>query len=332
MYDVITFGSASKDIYLKSKSFFKIADEKFKDGKGICFNFGSKIELEDVIFFSGGGGTNTAATFSKQGLRTAYCGAVGDDWIGKSVIKELEDLKIGNFVTIIKKNKTNVSLILSYPGQDKTILVFRGASDNLNAKDIPWGKIKNTKWFYLAPFSGKLAASTEKLIDFARENKIKVAFNPGYSQLTLPAINRILGKTDVLILNREEASLITKISYEKEKEIFRKLDDVVSGICIMTKGKDGVVVSDGKYLYKAKSLAEKITDSTGAGDSFGSGFVSEFIKTGDVVSSIQMGIANSASNIAKTGAKEGLLKKGEKFKKIKVVKEPCAAGSICKIK
>jgi ribokinase len=332
MYDIVTFGSATQDIYLKSKSFFKIADEKFKEGKGVCFNFGSKVEIEDVEFFSGGGGTNAAATFSRQGFKVAYCGAVGDDYAGLSIIKELENFKTGNLVKIIKKAKTNISLILSYPGQDKTTLVFRGASDKLEIKDIPWEKIKSARWFYMAPFSGKFSKETEKIIDFAKKNKIKVAFNPGYNQLTLPNINRILGKIDVLILNQEEASLIAKVSYKKEKEIFKKLDGIVAGVCIMTKGANGVVVSDGKYLYGANSLAEKITDTIGAGDSFGSGFVSEFIKTGDIISSIQLGIANSASNLQRIGAKEGLLKKGENFKKIKVAKEPCGNESICKIK
>jgi sugar/nucleoside kinase (ribokinase family) len=334
MFDVITFGSASQDIYISSKKFFKIADKKFKEGEGVCFDLGSKIELENVEFFSGGGGTNTAATFSRQGLKAAYCGAVGDDYLGISMIKELENSGIGSFVKTVKEKKTNISFILSYPGQDKTVLVFRGASDSFDVKDIPWEKIKNAKWFYLAPFSGKLARLTEKIIDFAKKNNIKVAMNPGYSQLVMPdyELKRILGKIDVLILNQEEAALITKVDYKKEKEIFRKLDDIVPGICIMTKGKDGAVASDGKYFYSAGTFAKKINDNIGAGDAMGSGFVAEFIKTGDIVTAMQFGLANAAANLREAGAKEGLLKKGEEFRKIEVKKKLCGEKSACKIK
>ena len=83
MYDIITFGSAAQDIHVKSKLFKILKDEKdFVTGEGLCLALGSKIEVEDIIFSSGGGGTNTAATFAKQGFKTAYCGAIGADISG----------------------------------------------------------------------------------------------------------------------------------------------------------------------------------------------------------------------------------------------------------
>ena len=331
-YDIITFGAASEDIYLKSKKFFPVSDKYFQTGKGLCFNAGSKIEIEDVFLCSGGGGTNSAATFANQGFSVAYCGMIGYDYFGNSIVRELEDLKVStSLIRKNKKEKTNVSVILTYPGEDKTVLVYRGASDSFGKNDILWREIKDAKWFYMAPSSGKLGELTEYIIDFAKKNKIKIAFNPGYNQLKLPpkTLKRILNKIDILILNQEEASLITKIPFNNEQEIFKKLDALTKGICIMTKGPEGAVVSDGKYLYRANSLKAKLVDSTGAGDSFGSGFVSGFIKTGKIVYAIQLAMANSVSNIKEFGAKEGLLLASQGFKKVKVTKTSCGLSNIC---
>ncbi len=342
IYDVITFGSATQDIYVKSKKFSPVAKKSFAAGRGICFPAGSKIEVEDILLSSGGGGTNTAATFTKQGLKTAWCGRVGDDSFGNLIIKELGNLKIDTtFISKTKDKLTNTSVFLAYPGKDRTILVYRGASDSLGKNDIPWSKIKNAKWFYLAPFAGNFVALTEKMVNFAKKNKIKVALNPGYNQLTLPRKNleRILAKVDILILNREEASLLTKIPYQKEKAIFKKLDELVHGICIMTKGGQGVVVSDGRYLYRAPSLYPEIVasglkfiDSTGAGDAFGSGFVVGMIQKNNIVFAIQLAMANSGYVITKWGAKNGLLKKGRRWPKTKVTKELCLENGLCQIK
>jgi fructokinase len=324
-YDVITFGSATQDIYLKSKKFSPLANKVFKTGRSIFLPAATKIKMDDIAFSTGGGGTNAAATFVRQGLRTAYCGLVGNDHFGKLAIEDLKKLKIDtSLIQKTNKKPTNASVVLSHPDGEKTILVYRGAADLLSKKDIPWQKIKKTKWFYLAPFAEQMAGITEDLVDFARENKIKIAINPGYNQLTLPkpTLNRILAKVDILILNKEEASLLTKIPYQKEKIIFRKLDKLVQGICIMTKGADGAVVSDGKHLYQTKALKIKLIDSTGAGDSFGSGFLSGYMKTKNIIFALQLGIANSAFNLKKLGAKEGLLKKGQSFPKIKVKKTP----------
>jgi len=335
MFDIITFGSASQDIFVKSKKFLPVSGEAFTTGQGICLTLGSKIEVEDIFFASGGGGTNTVATFARQGFKVAYCGLVGDDCFGNLIIGELKNLGIDtDFILKTDRKPTNISVFLTYPGKDRTILVYRGASDILEKKDIPWNKVKNTRWFYLAPFSGKITNLTENLIDFAKKNKIKVALNPGYNQLNLPrpVLQRILKKIDILVLNREEASLITKIPYQKEKEIFKKLDKLVKGIAIMTKGGEGVVVSDGKYLYRAKSLGLKMVDGTGAGDAFGSGFVSGIIQKNDIIYAIQLAMANSGYAITKWGAKEGLLKRNQKWPKVKVTREQCGENGLCEVK
>ena len=335
MFDIITFGSATQDIYLKSQKFLPVLGKDFTTGKGICLPLGAKIEVSDVFFTSGGGGTNTAATFANQGFRVAYCGMVGDDNFGNLVLNNLKKYNIDT--SLIKKTKkvsTSTAVILMQPCSDRTILVYRGASDLLAKGDIPWDKVKKTKWVYLAPFGGKLTEITEELVAFAKKNKIKVALNPGYNQLTLPApvLQKILKQIDVLILNREEAALLTKVPYQKEEEIFKKIDKLTSGIVIMTKGKEGVTVSDGKHLYYAKSLGMKLVDGTGAGDAFGSGFVSGLIQKNDIVYAIQLAMANSSFAITKFGAKEGILRKNQPWPKIKVFKENCSANNLCQIK
>ena len=320
MFDIITFGSATHDIFLQSKTFKIIGEKKFITGKGLCLSLGQKIEIKDIYFSTGGGGTNTATTFASQGFKTAYCGLVGDDAAGEEVIKDLKKFKIDTrFVLKTKKKPTNLSVILSSDGQERTILVYRGASEELTKNKVPWSQLK-AKWFYLAPLSGKLCGLFETLVDFAQKNKIKVMANPGNSQLNLPqqTLKRILKKIDILVLNQEEASLLTKISYQQEEEIFKKIDELSPGITIMTKGPAGVVVSDGNYLYQAEPLKVKVVDRTGAGDAFAAGFLSGLIQSGQIVYAIQLGIANSSACLQKIGAKNGLLKKNQKWSKVKV--------------
>lgn len=334
--DIITFGSATWDIFMKTKEFRVLKNKKFATGKGICLGSGSKIDVDDIKFFSGGGGTNTAATFSKQGLKTSYCGMVGNDIPGEKIVKELKCL---NVVTeLIAKTSikaTNTSVILSQGKGDRTILVYRGAAELLRKSDIPWSKIKTAKWLYLAPLSGLLADISRDIVDFGHKNKTKIAFNPGNSQLSLSSgvLKKIIKKVDVLLLNQEEASLLTGIPFKKEKEIFKSIDNLCSGIAVMTKGLEGAVVSDGKYLYRADVLKTKVVDRTGAGDSFASGFISGLIHSkGDIEKAIQLGIANSSFCISGWGAKANLLEKNNKFKKVRVEKELCSKNGLCKTK
>ena len=337
MYDIITFGSAAQDIHIKSKSFKILDDQKdFTTGQGICLPFGSKIDIEDIIFATGGGGTNTAATFAKQGFKTAFCGAIGVDIAGLEIVRELKNLRIDTKFVVKKKEKhTNQSVIISNTGTDRTILVYRGASDMLAKADIAWKKMK-TQWIYLAPFGGLLCDESGDIVDLAKEKNIKIAINPSMQQLSLPQekLKNILSKVDILFMNKEEAAFLTKIPFDKESEIFKKLDELCPGVAVMTKGGDGVVVSDGKYLYSAVPHSDRnIVDTTGAGDSFASGFLSDYIRSnGDIEKAIQLGLANSEANLALIGAKTGLLSKGAEFKRAEVKKQLCTDNNLCVVK
>jgi len=349
MYDIITFGSAAQDIHVKSKAFKILKDPSagsgqaetiFSTGEGICLALGSKIDVEDITYTTGGGGTNTAATFAKQGFRTAFCGAIGVDVSGLEIVRELKHLRIDTRFVVKKKEKhTNHSVIISNTGEDRTILVYRGASDVLKKEDIKWNKIKNTKWIYLAPLgtpkpNGEGGAGLfGDIVNFARERNIKIAVNPSKQQLSLPPeeLKNILSKVDILFLNQEEASFLTKIPFADEHKIFKKIDEICTGIAVMTKGGDGVVASDGKYIYSAVPDPErKIVDTTGAGDSFAAGFLSDFIRyNGDIEKAIQLGLGNSEANLSQVGAKTGLLEKNSKFVRVPVTKQLCTENNLC---
>lgn len=308
MFDIITFGSATLDIEILMPKESIRADRKCVAGKAYYFNLGSKIDTKDMYFGFGGGGVNVATTFKKQGFKVAYCGMVGDDIPGKEIVEYLNNL--GVETNLIKKSKlknTNNSIILDNPREDRTVLVYRGASELLSQEDLPDNL--QAKWFYLAPLSGKLSQLTEEIVSIAKNNNIKTAVNFGNCQLRMSKtkLKKILENTDVLILNKEEASVLTGINYKHEEKIIQKLIETHPGINILTKGKDGVVVTENNKIYEAKNSKTKVVDETGAGDAFGSGFISGLIRLSDIEYCIKLGLTNSKYAISVKGATTGLL-------------------------
>jgi len=324
MSEIVTFGSATWDIFLKMPSGLVIKSKDFSSGFAIAFNLGSKIDLEDMYFSFGGGGVNTAFTFLNQGLDVAYCGSVGNDIPGKEIINLLKESGIGtDFIQRVDK-PTNNSVIMNTSESERTVLAYRGASEMLNIEDVYWSDMNNPSWFYIAPLSGKLSKSTEAIVDFAKKNKIKVAINLGNSQIAMgiEKLGPSLKKVDVLLLNLEEASLLTHIPENDEIGIMSELNKIHNGINVVTKGADGALVSDKDVLYNAFACRVKVVDKTGAGDAFGAGFVSGLIKSNNNVEwGIRRAIANATSCIKVPGAINGLLKENDSFEdKIKIEK------------
>ena len=313
VFDIITIGSATRDAFLKSDDFVIVKGKEFITGRAECLPLGAKIEVKNIVFTTGGGATNSAVSFARQGLKTSCVTRVGRDVSGEEVIKGLKREVIATFLVINDSElATGYSIILIAKKGDRSVLVFRGASQKFNEKEIKWTELKNTNWLYITSLAGNIKF-LKKIVDFADKNNIKIAINPGSCELKFgfKLLKPILNKVNLLLLNREEASYLTKLPYEEEKEIFRNLCGIAKDLVIMTEGPKGVLVCDGRNIWRAGTYKEKlIADRTGAGDSFGSGFVSGFMKTGDMEYAIKLGSANATSVVEHIGAKEGILRKG----------------------
>jgi len=310
MYDIITIGTATRDGFFEGINFFKIKNSRFRVGEGICLPFGSKIEVPKLTFTTGGVGTNAATTFRRQTLKTAVICRVGPDVSGEEIIRALKREGIDTkFIQKDPDTPTAYSVIFLTESGERTILSYKGTGEELTEKEIPWGKL-SAKWFYIGSLGGNKKL-LQKLFSFAKKNKIKVAGNPGARELKiLKTEPKLLNNYDVFIVNQEEASYLVGIPYQREKEIFQKLDQWVKGIVVMTKGPQGVSVSDSKTLWQAGTFKErKLVDRTGAGDAFGSGFVAGLLKTSAIEYAIRLSSANATSVVEYIGAKEGIITK-----------------------
>lgn len=329
MYDIITIGSATRDGFFVGIPFIYLKDRRFITGKGIGLPLGSKIRVPKVYFLTGGGATNTASTFARLGFKTLAIFRVGEDVSGKTIINEM--IKEGIDVSFAQKDyvlPTAYSVIFLTKSGERTILSYKGCAEYLNSLEIPFKKLKS-KWLFLGSL-GKEKNILKKIIIWAKKEKIKIAINPGKNELDFLKKNKkYLSFFDVFIVNQEEASYLTNIPFQREKEIFTKLDKLVKGIVVMTKGEKGATVSNGNYLFEAPSYSKKKPkDHTGAGDAFASGFVSVLMKRNNfkektLKEAIAFASLNAHSVIQYIGAKPGILQrfifpKSFKIKKIKI--------------
>lgn len=307
MYDIVTIGSVTRDNFLES-DYEIIKWPKTPSGRGMLLPFGEKLGVKRVHLTIGGNSANASVTFARQGFATACFGKIGADLSGRELAERLKKEKVKPLFAISRDRATAYSVLLLKEGE-RTILGYHGASDTWTAEDIPWKNLKS-KWWYLS-LAGESDKFLKPLLAFARKNKTQVAFNPSGHHLKhkRQEILAVLKDLAFLVLNAGEAAELVGIPFKKEKEVFKKLDKLTPGIVAVTDGPNGVTVSDGKYLYKAGIFKEKaVVDRTGAGDSFGSGFVVGLMrKPGDMKYAIRLASANATSVVEQIGATEGIL-------------------------
>ena len=305
MFNVIAIGDTTQDIFLK------MSDASLQcglDGANckICFDYADKIAVNqktDVPCV--GNAANHAIGISRLGLQAALYTVVGDDDQGHKAQQVLEQNKVNTeYVTFDKKNGTNLSIVINYKSE-RTIFVYH------EPRTYQLPAFKPTDWVYLTSASGEgvkeLHEQTHVYLD-AQKN-VKLAFNPGTHQMHLgrEALLPLLKRTDILFLNREESALVLEKDTRDVKELIAGFHEIGVKIMVLTDGPEGAYASDGKKIWHLDIFEGPVIERTGAGDSFGSGFLSAVIKGKSIPDAMLWGNANSTSVVQHIGAREGLL-------------------------
>ncbi len=325
MYDVITVGSATLDVFAKTafSELIKIIDPKGETDL-LAFPSGAKILIDDLEFTTGGGGTNTAVALSRLGHKVGFVGKLGhgtnSDFIHKSLMKEKIDLLCAH-----GEGKSGYSVILDTLEHDRTILTYKGINDQLHWNEVKKTKLK-AKWFYFSAMMNESFHTLEKLAEFAEKNNIKVAFNPStyLAEKGKKHLKNILGRTELLVLNKEEAGLL--VGSGTFNEMLIELRKLGPKIVVITDGRHPFYAMDDKFFYTITPSPVKILDTTGAGDAFAASLLSGLIRKKDMEFSLKLGVTNAQSVIQHYGAKNILLSYKEalrqmKKRRIKIVKK-----------
>jgi len=324
MYDVITVGSATVDALARTEFCEMIHDKKNKEC--IAYPVGAKILMEELVLTTGGGGTNTAVSLARLGHKVAFLGKIGSKYNSERVIHQLKKEKVNTSLVIRSKTgRTGYSIVLDSKKHDRTILAFRGSNNDIGLNEINLKKLK-TKWFYFSSLMEKSFRTLEKIASYAAKNNIKITFNiSSYLARKGPSyLGSILKKTNILVLNKEEASIL--VGKGDVKNLLKKLNKLGPEIIAITDGKKGVYVLYENYIYYGKPTNVRIIETTGAGDAFASSFLCGVIRKNNVEFAMKLGMTNAESVIQHHGAKEKLLKYNEALKimkkrPIKVIKK-----------
>ncbi|MGM5482200.1 MAG: carbohydrate kinase family protein [Nanobdellota archaeon] len=317
MYDVITFGSATVDAFAKTGVETISINRNGEKDEFIAYETGSKIIINDLDFQIGGGGTNTAVSFSRMSLSTAFCGCLGND-SNADLVKQILDKENIDFVGVEGSGQTGYSMILDSCVDDRTILTFKGVNNQLKYSEINKNNLK-ASWFYFSSLMGESYKTFVKLTSYAKKKGINVAFNPSsyLAKKGLGVLKTPLKNVDLLVLNFEEAKLLA--GNLDIKNLLLKLSEYGPSSVVITCGSSGAYALYEKDIYFVPSLKAKVYETTGAGDAFASGFLSGLIYK-DIKYALKLGVVNSTSVIKHIGAKNKLLRKKAADKEINKVK------------
>ncbi len=311
--DIVCIGDIVTDAFIKLKDDKAVTYQNDK-GKWLAMNFGTKLPYDHVeILEAVGNAANAAVAFSRLGLHTAFVTNVGEDSHGRDMIHALHKEKVDSrFVRINPGKSSNYHYVLWYK-EERTILIKHEEYDyhwpHLHPAETP-------RWVYFSSISDHAIEYHDQVADWLDHNPdVKLAFQPGTFQMEagVERLKRLYARSEVVILNREEAVFVTGGKYDDLHDLMDRLHHLGVKIVVITDGPDGAYVSDGNQrlqmpLYPDPSPPK---ERTGAGDAFASTFVAALAKGNTIEGALQWAPINSMNVVQHTGAQAGLLTEEE---------------------
>lgn len=307
-HDIATVGAAVLDEYAASDRMTIQHVAHATVERHVCVPLGAKLGLSSLLVGLGGGAANSAVTCARLGLRTATLCRVGKDLFGEHLLDLLRNQGVDiRHAQRDTKHPTAKSLVLKTSTGERTILVYRGASKYLDLGKIPVSHIR-PRWFYLTSLSGNING-LHTLFEYAEHVGARIAWNPGMSDLAL-GLRRLMPfmkRTDLFIVNREEAAFLAGKAPRHLPRVFHELGPLPKIGLLVSDGANGTYLKTEAGTWHYPALSGKRVDTTGAGDALGSATVAGFIHTCDLPDAVRIGMMNALAVIRRPGATEGSL-------------------------
>lgn len=299
MYDVISVGNISIDLYFKSDSFTKDRD---RFHLAIGGKYYTDFFHEDI----GGGGVNVAAGLAKQGMRTAVFGKIGNNAYKELILKKLTDKKISTEFCEIENDYYKISTILLTDKGERTIIHYE-TPNHLLKEFLLHKDLKKAKNIYFSPLEHLNLYEKKRMINFLKGDQTLTFVNLSALDCRRPIkdLTNFFYSLDVLIINAHEYSELVKRPYEKInfKNLEINLPYLKDRLVIVTdadKGSFGYF--QGNTYYQEAIKAKKIVDTTGCGDAYTAGFIAQYIKSRNITLSMQKAAEYATKKLGRIGA------------------------------
>ncbi len=261
-----------------------------------CLADRSGLSLEEVeswTAYPGGAPANVACALVKLGIPAGFIGAVGGDELGNSLVQVLQE--IGVDTTGVQRHPTATTrqvYVLRNETGDRSFAGFGEfntadfADTHLLATQIPEVLFENAEFLVLGTLELAYPDSREaieKAIELADIYDIKIIADINWRPVfwqnpdeAKPQIKELLKKVDFLKLSEEEAEWL--FGTTDAGAITYRLD-TPEGV-LVTAGDKGCSYCISENEGKIPAFRVDIEDTTGSGDGFVAGFVSQLCKVG----------------------------------------------------
>ena len=236
-----------------------------------------RMKGRKVVCSCGGSCPNTMVTLRALGVETTLAGGIGCDEYGKMYREKLRESGVNDELVEFSAS-TGTSIILLTEDRERTMNTYLGANRLYDDSCVNPKSVRKAELFYFTGYMWDTEAqrsAVKKVLDYAKENGIKVAFDLAdpfaVGRYRKDFLSIVENFCDIVFANSEEARFLLN-NYDAY-ECCRSMGKLAP-IAAVKDGRRGSWVSDnGKLTRRPLYGSSAPVDTTGAGDTYAAGFL-----------------------------------------------------------
>lgn len=289
----VVFGSAALDIYGNLER-LPNADET--------------VYVEETGRYAGGMGANVASALARLKVPVAFVGKIGNDFIGRVLLDSLVKNGVDVSNVTLATLRSLRTLILQDNKDGRWLLALGSPESAISVtkpSEIDWDLVDQSQIVYVGEVFVEMAST---IANYAKNKGKTVVYRPGvpYLRFGVEKLQDVLKHVRVFILNNVGWKTLQEAS-KKPLETPAELLKNGPSIVIVTRGRDGCSVYTLEDSYDISVPAGlrvkyKVTDTTGAGDSFSAGLIRGLLEGWMLKQAISYGQAAACITCSRIGA------------------------------
>lgn len=241
-------------------------------------------ETKDFHRYLGGSPTNVAVNIARLGGRSALVAGVGEDALGKYIVRRLDEAGVGIDRVATRPDFPSTIILVNRTSGTPQFIAYRGADAQLDPEQFSGGLLEQTRLFHTTCFALSKQPARDTILQAAAaaaEAGVQLSIDLNYSKQIWPeteqavqAVQEYCGHGPFVKISQDDSDRLFGPGLDHD-QIFDQIHRLGAAKVCLTLGKDGAKLSniDGSRLELPALPLEKVMDATGAGDAFWSGFL-----------------------------------------------------------
>jgi ribokinase len=264
--------------------------------------FGETMLGSDFDMGPGGKGSNQAVATARLGARSSLIAILGSDKLASIATDLYAAEKVdASLVRTQSERATGVGFIILNHKGENFIILDMGANELMDAATVDAAETRIAESDVVMTVLEVPTAAAARAMELGRKHGARTILNPAPAR---PLPEAIFSSVDYLTPNESELRILLGLPADdsrSSRDLARELRRRGVRNVVVTLGRSGALILTDELETMVPAVEVEVTDSTGAGDAFNSGFAVALAEGRDIVEAARFGVVCGALACTRLG-------------------------------